>query len=212
MSRYPKPSVTVDVVVFSVLDDVLQALLIRRARDPFKGRWALPGGFIEIDEPLEAAARRELEEETGLRPGRLEQFRTFGDPGRDPRGRTISVVYTALADADRMAPQAASDASAVGWFSALRPPRLAFDHRQILRSAIEHLRQKTAWTTVGAELLPKRFRLAELQRLYEIIMNRKLDNRAFRKKILSQGAVIEIEQPAPERGRRKATLYAFRRR
>ncbi len=129
---YPRPAVTVDLVIVS-WDQPRRVLLIRRKNPPFQGRWAIPGGFVDMDEPLEAAARRELREETGIRaPRRLKQLYTFGDPGRDPRGRTISVVYLAEVDADRVHPQAADDAKEAAWQRLDRPPKLAFDHARIL--------------------------------------------------------------------------------
>jgi 8-oxo-dGTP diphosphatase len=210
--EYPKPFVTVDAVVFSIFDDDLKVLLIKRGRPPFEGRWALPGGFVEIDETLETAAKRELQEETGVANVQLEQLYTFGDPGRDPRGRSISVVYYTLANADRIQPQAATDAADARWFSAFRPPPLAFDHRKILRCAVERLRNKTEWTTVGAELLPRRFTLDDLQRVYEIILQRPMDKRYFKKKVLSQGNIVEIGQTRDEQTHRPIRLYTFCRR
>lgn len=139
---YPRPSVTVDLVVVSK-DMAPRVLLIRRKKPPFEGKWALPGGFIEIDETLEASARRELTEETGVNVGKLVQLATFGDPGRDPRGRTISVVYLARVNAKQIQPRAGDDAAETGWFSLHRPPPLAFDHRQILAQARAYLASST---------------------------------------------------------------------
>lgn len=210
MARYPKPSVTVDIVVFSVFDDDLKVLLIRRGKPPFAGRWAFPGGFVDANEPIEAAARRELAEETGLRLAHLEQLHTFGDPGRDPRGWTISVVYWTLVNADQVRPQAATDAADVNWFSAFRPPPLAFDHDDILRCAIRQLQQKLDGTSVGLELLPRRFTLNQLQRLYEIIWQRPLERRRFRRTMLARGELVEVGQARATGSRRPAKLYSFR--
>jgi 8-oxo-dGTP diphosphatase len=135
---YPRPAVTVDVVIVT-RERRPRVLLVRRKHEPFAGMWAIPGGFVDMDEPLEAAARRELREETGVEAGRLEQLHTFGDPGRDPRGRTISVVYLARVDADRVRPEAADDAAEVGWHPLSRLPPLAFDHQQILACARRRL-------------------------------------------------------------------------
>jgi 8-oxo-dGTP diphosphatase len=135
---YPRPAVTVDVVVVTRGDNP-QVLLIRRKHDPFAGKWALPGGFIDMDEPLEAAARRELREETGVEAETLEQLHTFGDPGRDPRGRTISVVYLTRVDAAQLQPRAGDDAAEIGWYSLRQLPPLAFDHEQILACARRYL-------------------------------------------------------------------------
>jgi 8-oxo-dGTP diphosphatase len=139
---FPRPAVTVDVVLFSGSGDEVKVLLIKRGKPPFEGRWALPGGFVESDEPLAAAAQRELEEETGIANVALEQLYTFGDPGRDPRGWTISVVYYGRVNADHLQTRAATDAADVGWFSALSPPPLAFDHEQVLRFAVGRLGMK----------------------------------------------------------------------
>jgi 8-oxo-dGTP diphosphatase len=138
----PKPSVTVDVVVVASVGGRRKVLLIQRLRPPFEGCWALPGGHVERDEPLKAAARRELREETGLELAHLEQLHTFGDPGRDPRGWTISVAYLALLseeEKEALQPQAGSDAGAAGWFDLENLPALAFDHEQILAHALRVL-------------------------------------------------------------------------
>ena len=137
---YPRPAVTVDIVIVT-REKKPRVLLIRREQAPFEGSWALPGGFVDMDEPLDAAARRELREETGVEAKNLVQLRTFGDPGRDPRGRTISVVYLAHVDIDRVRPRADDDAAAVGWFSLTRPPKLAFDHAEILVHARRYLKE-----------------------------------------------------------------------
>jgi 8-oxo-dGTP diphosphatase len=140
--EYPRPAVTVDVVIVT-REAKARVLLIRRKHPPFVDHWAIPGGFVDMDEPLEAAARRELREETGVRARKLEQLGTFGEPGRDPRARTISVVYLAQVDADKLHPQANDDAAAVGWFPLARPPAdLAFDHAQILAAARQRLRER----------------------------------------------------------------------
>ena len=141
--EYPRPAVTVDVVIIT-RERKPRVLLIRRGRDPFKGHWAIPGGFVDIDEPLDHAARRELLEETGVAAKRLIQLHTFGDPKRDPRGRTISVTYLATVNADDIEPRAGDDAAEVGWFSLARPPKLAFDHKNILAVARKYLKKNHA--------------------------------------------------------------------
>ncbi len=138
---YPRPCVTVDVVIVTK-ETRPRVLLIRRKNPPYAGTWALPGGFIEMDETLEASARRELEEETGVRTGKLVQLATFGDPGRDPRHRTISVVFLAEVNPKQVKPHAADDAAEVEWFPLHRPPALAFDHRRILTCTRAYLRQQ----------------------------------------------------------------------
>jgi 8-oxo-dGTP diphosphatase len=212
LNDYPHPSVTVDLVIFTIAEDDLQVLLIRRGLEPFRGRWALPGGFVEIGESLEQAAARELKEEVGVTNVYLEQLYTFGDPKRDPRGRVISVAYFALVDAERQRIVAASDAADAAWCSVFDPElraRLAFDHKKILDTAVWRLRNKIEWTTVGYELLPKKFTLSELQRVYEIILQRPVDKRNFRKKILAQGQVQELNETRSDVAHRPARLYSF---
>ncbi len=213
--EYPRPSVTVDLVIFTIADNDLKVLLIRRAAEPFKDRWALPGGFVEIDESLETAAARELQEEAGVTDVYLEQLYTFGEPQRDPRGRTISVAYFALTDAAGQRIRAASDAADAQWhsvFSSRLKAKLAFDHKQILEYAVWRLRNKIEWTTVGYELLPKKFTLSELQRVYEIILQKPVDKRNFRKKILSQGQIRELNETRSDGAHRPAKLYSFRKK
>lgn len=213
--EYPHPSVTVDLVIFTIADNDLKVLLIRRGAEPFKGCWALPGGFVEIDESLETAAARELEEEAGVTNVYLEQLYTFGDPDRDPRGRTISVAYFALVDASQQRIQAASDAADAQWHSVFTPKlkgKLAFDHKKILEYAVWRLRNKIEWTTVGYELLPKKFTLSELQRVYEIILQKPVDKRNFRKKILAQGQIGELDEARTDGAHRPAKLYSFRKK
>jgi 8-oxo-dGTP diphosphatase len=141
--EYPRPAVSVDIVIVTRAPKP-RVLLIRRKHEPFAGCWAIPGGFVNMDETLEAAARRELFEETGVRVESLVQLHTFGDPGRDPRGRNISVTYLAVVDADNLKPRADDDAAEVGWFSLTRPPALAFDHRDILAFARKYLKERHA--------------------------------------------------------------------
>ena len=208
--EYPRPAVTVDLVIFTIAANDLKVLLIRRAQEPFKGKWALPGGFVEMDEALEKAAARELEEEVGVSDVYLEQLYTFGAPQRDPRGRVISVAYFALIDASRQNIRAADDAADARWQAVFKPPRLAFDHRQILEYAVWRLRNKIEWTTVGYELLPQKFTLSELQRVYEIILQKPVDKRNFRKRILAQGQITELKETRKDGAHRPARLYSFK--
>lgn len=207
---YPRPSVTVDLVIFTIAANDLQVLLIRRDVEPFKGHWALPGGFVGIDESLEAAAARELQEEAGVKQVYLEQLFTFGEPHRDPRGRVISVAYFALVDSEQQHVVAGSDAAEAEWHSVFQPPPLAFDHQQILDYAVGRLRTKLEWTTVGYELLPPKFTLSELQRVYEIILQKPVDKRNFRKKILAQGQIKELNEIRTDGAHRPARLYSFK--
>jgi len=205
----PAVSVAVDLVIFTVREGVLQVLLIERGVPPYLGQWALPGGFVLDRETLEEAARRELEEETGLKDVYLEQLYTFGDPDRAPRGRTIAVAYYALTPPAE--PRASTDAANAAWHPAARPPKLAFDHAAILRTGLERLRAKLGYSTVGFELLPRQFTLAELQALYEAILERPLDKRNFRKKILSLGLLKSEGCTRAAGAHRPARLYSFAR-
>lgn len=206
----PEIKVTVDVVIFTLLDDELKVLLIRRARWPFEGSWAIPGGFVAPGESLEAAARRELEEETGVHDVYLEQLFTFGDPERDPRGHVITVAYFALVAADRMELHSGSyEASTVQWWPAYDLPPLAFDHDRILRYALQRLRYKLEYSAVGFQLLPELFTLSELQVAYETILRESLDKRNFRRKVLAADILEETDN---YRGgdHRPARLYRFK--
>lgn len=208
---FPRPAVTVDVIIFTIRDDDLKVLLIRRGREPFQGRWAIPGGFVDMNEPLEEAARRELQEETGVRDVLLEQLAAFGDPHRDPRGWVISIAYFVLLNAASLTIQAADDAADVGWFSMSALPPLAFDHDKILACALKQLRSKLAWAPVGVHLLPKKFTLAELQRVHEAILGRRLEPRRFRRQVLSRGIVEELRETRRASSHRPVRLYRFRK-
>lgn len=210
-SKYKRPSVTVDIVLFTILQEELQVLLVKRKHWPFEGYWALPGGFIGMDESLDGAAYRELKEETNVdrEAVYLEQLYTFGAPDRDPRTRVITVAYFALVGADKIDPKAADDAADVGWFSAYHPLQLAFDHDQILDYAITRLRYKLEYSAVGFQLLPEAFTLRELQQAYEIILGEKLDKGNFRSK-LRKTDVIEPTKRYRETGGRPARLYQYR--
>lgn len=206
--QHPRPMVTVDVIVFKLIDERLHVLLVRRARQPFAGHWAFPGGFVEIDESLEHAARRELAEETALDDVWLEQLYTFGRPGRDPRGRTITVAYYALVSADRRTKVAGGDdAERAGWFGLDELPRLGFDHDEILDYALRRLRSKLEYTTAGFQLLPSAFTLSQLQRVYELILGRALDKRNFRRKVLSLGILAPTGRSQTNGAHRPARLY-----
>jgi 8-oxo-dGTP diphosphatase len=187
-------------------------LLIRRDREPFAGQWALPGGFVEVDETLEAAAMRELVEETGVENVYLEQLYTFGEVDRDPRERVVSVAYYALVKLSDHRIQAATDAREAAWFSIGQIPSLAFDHQKILATAHERLRGKVRYQPLGFELLPEKFTLRQLQRLYETILDRSLDKRNFRKKILGMGLLKELDEVETDVAHRAARLYRFDKR
>jgi len=207
--EYPRPAVTVDCVVFGLDEQDLKVLLVRRGLPPFEGRWALPGGFVLMEETLDDAARRELREETGLKDVYLEQLYTFGDVRRDPRGRVVSVAYYALVNLADHSVQAATDASDAAWFAASDLPRLAFDHDRILDAASQRLKGKVRYQPIGFELLPEKFTLSQLQRLYETVLERPLDKRNFRKKILSMGVLVETDEVQQDVAHRAARLYRF---
>lgn len=193
--EYPRPALTVDAVVFGLdlADRSLKLLLIERLGEPFKGHWALPGGFVNMDEPTEKAVLRELEEETSLTGLYLEQLYTFSGVDRDPRERVVSVAYYGLVSPDSLRPRAGSDAKTVEWHKADDLPPLAFDHAEIVRVGLERLRGKIRYQPVGFELLPPQFTLTQLQRMYEIILGRPLDKRNFRKKVLSLRILRELD-------------------
>jgi 8-oxo-dGTP diphosphatase len=203
---------TVDCVVFGLDETDLKVLLIQRKLTPFQHSWALPGGFVRIDETLDEAARRELEEEAGVRDVYLEQLYTFGDLNRDPRERIVTVAYYALAKLSDHRIRAATDAMGVGWFGLDDLPKLAFDHADIVQRAHERLRGKVRYAPVGFELLPLRFSLTQLQRLYEIILGTGLDKRNFRKKILAMDLLVETDEVEQGVRHRAARLYRFDRR
>lgn len=208
--QYPHPAVTTDVVLFTIRGARLQLLLIRRGGEPFRGNWALPGGFLDIDEDLEGCALRELEEETGVSGIYLEQLRTYGRPGRDPRERVISVAYYALAPSERLTLKAASDAAEASWFPAGDLPALAFDHAEIIQAARERLVAKLDYSTIAFQFMPPSFTLSELQEVYEILLDAELDKRNFRKWAL---ALEQIEETGGQRRRgshRPARLYRLK--
>ncbi len=207
--EFPRPAVTVDCVVFGLDEHTLKLLLIKRGHEPFAGAWALPGGFIEENEKLEDAARRELAEETGLKNIFIEQLYTFGDPGRDPRGHTISVCYFGLVNLFEHDLHAASDASDARWFEVQNLPELAFDHAEIIQVALQRLKGKVRYQPIGFELLPRKFTLSQLQKLYEIILEKPLDKRNFRKKILSMDLLIDLQEMQRDVAHRAAKLYSF---
>jgi len=209
---YARPALTIDCVVFGLDDEDLKVLLVERDLEPFAGRWALPGGFVRVDESLDDAARRELAEETGLQKVYLEQLYTFGAVGRDPRERVVSVAYYALVKLSDHRVQAATDARSAAWFAVDDVPKLAFDHDTILQVAHDRLRAKVRYQPIGFELLPAKFPLRQLQHLYEVVLDRLLDKRNFRKKILAMGILNELDEIEQDVAHRAARLYAFDKR
>ncbi len=201
--------VTVDIVIFTILDGRLHVLLVRRGVAPFEGKWAIPGGFVLEDESLDEAARRELVEETGVSDVYLEQLYSFGEPKRDPRGRVVTVTYFALIAAGTV--RGGSDAAEARWHPMKSLPPLAFDHAEILEYALERLRNKLEYTTVGFQFLPREFTLSELQQVYETILDKRLDKRNFRRKIGLLG-IVRATGRSRSAGRRPAKLYSFQAR
>ena len=207
--QYPRAALTVDCVVFGFDETDLKVLLIERGLEPFKGRWALPGGFVRVDETLDAAARRELQEEAGLTNVFLEQLYTFGAVQRDPRERVVSVAYYALVKLTEHAAKAATDAANAQWFPVCKVPKLAFDHAHILSTAVERLKGKVRYQPIGFELLPPKFTLSQLQHLYEAVLGTDLDKRNFRKKVLSFGLLVPLKETQMLGRHRPAQLFRF---
>ena len=205
----PKMSVTVDIVLFTIQERRLQVLLIRRLIAPYQNRYAIPGGFVLENESLGEAALRELREEAGVRNVYLEQLYTFGEPGRDPRGRMITVAYYALAPKSQSV-VAGSDAADAAWFPVGELPLLAFDHAKIVEYALERLRNKLDYTNVGFGLLPEKFTLSDLQLVHEAILGEDLDKRNFRRKIQQKGIVKPLKE-WQETGRKPAQLFSFKK-
>jgi 8-oxo-dGTP diphosphatase len=221
-SRYPRPSVAVDVVLLTVADDTLQTLLVRRTEPPQRGRWALPGTFVRMDESLDAAAARAIATKAGLSDVFIEQLYTFGDPGRDPRTRVLSVTYYALVEAARL--RAAADArtdhdlclarvrrdeESLAVTADASPLELAFDHPRLLAVAVDRIRGKLDYAPIGFELLPDRFTLLDLRRVHEAILGRPLNKDSFRRKVIDRGLVEDTGELARGLGHRPAALYRF---
>src|SRR5215831_6613901 len=207
--QYPRAALTVDCVVFGFDEGDLKVLLIERGLEPFKGRWALPGGFVRVDETVDAAARRELAEEAGLTNVFLEQLYTFGAVDRDPRERAVSVAYYALVKLSEHKAKAATDAANAKWFPVSKVPKLAFDHAGILATAVERLKGKVRYQPIGFELLPPKFTLSQLQHLYEAVLGTALDKRNFRKKVLSFGLLMPLRETQMTGRHRPAQLFRF---
>jgi 8-oxo-dGTP diphosphatase len=207
--KYPRAALTVDCVVFGFDEGELKVLLIERALEPFKGKWALPGGFVRVDETLDEAARRELEEEAGLKNVFLEQLYSLGALERDPRERVVSVAYYALVKLSDFSTKASTDAANARWFPISNVPRLAFDHADILATALTRLKGKVRYQPIGFELLSPKFTLSQLQHLYEAVLGTELDKRNFRKKVLSFGLLVPLKETQMTGRHRPAQLFRF---
>lgn len=205
--QYPHPAVTADCVIFGFDGVTIRVLLIQRGLEPYKGKWALPGGFMNMDETAEQCAARELEEETGLKNTTVEQFYTFSEVGRDPRERVITVAHFALVRLAEV--RGGYDADVARWFGLDEIPSLAFDHDRILRMALNRLKERICFKPIGFELLPEVFTMTELQNLYEAILEVKFDRRNFYNKILKLGILTETEPRPAGTSRRKPIKYRF---
>ena len=205
--KYPHPAVTMDCVIFGFDGERLQVLLVERGIEPYKGRWAFPGGFLKMDETAEEGALRELREETGLERAYIQQFHTFSDPHRDPRERVITIAYYALVKIQEV--HGGDDAASARWFPLSEIPSLAFDHDYILRMATQRLREEIHFQPVGFELLPEKFTLKELQALYEAILGINFDRRNFAKKMLHLEILTELDETIWPTPKREAKLYRF---
>jgi 8-oxo-dGTP diphosphatase len=208
---YPRAALAVDCVVFGLDEGDLKVLLIRRGEDPHRGMWALPGGFVHMGETVDEAARRELREETGLHNLFLEQLYTFSGIDRDPRERVVSVAHYALVRSGDYELVADTDAADARWFGVRALPGLAFDHTDIVDLALERLKGKVRYKPLGFELLAERFTLSELQHVYEAILEKPLDKRNFRKKVLKTGLLVGTDELQKEVAHRAARLYEFDR-
>ena len=206
---FARHAVAVDVVLFTIQGGTLKVLLVKRQQAPYRGDWALPGGIVAADESVDAAALRELQEETNIGNIYLEQLYTFGDTNRDPRGRVVTIAYYALVNWQQFQLKARHRVSQADWFPIKRLPELAFDHRRIVDYALERLQSKINYTTIGFQLLSREFTLTELQGAYEVILGQRLDKRNFRRKML-QLNVLESTKEFKAHGRqRPARLYTF---
>ncbi|HDS74290.1 MAG TPA: NUDIX hydrolase [Firmicutes bacterium] len=204
------PAISVDLVVLTILDDALHVLLVKRRNEPFAGCWSLPGGRAHIEESLEDAARRVLNEKTGISRIFLEQLYTFGEPNRDPRQRIITIAYYALIPFDTTTVLHAGHAEQdIAWAPVATLGCLAFDHEMIIEATLQRLRNKLDYTPVGLELLPEKFTLSELQRVYEIILGKTIDKRNFRKKIRGKDWIERTEGFRRDGPHRPAQLYRF---
>ncbi len=207
--EYPRPAVTTDCVIFGFDEGELKVLMIERSIEPFIGKWALPGGFVGEEETAEECAKRILQKETCLENIYMEQLYSFSDIKRDPRFRVISIAYYALVKLSDYNAQAGTDTTNIKWFSISDIPDLAFDHANILEVAKERLKGKIKYQPIGFELLPEKFTLPDLLHLYETVLLTKLDDRNFRKKILSYGLLSDTGEKQRGARNRAPKLYCF---
>jgi 8-oxo-dGTP diphosphatase len=202
-----RPVLTTNIVIFTLRDEQLKVLLIRRRNPPFQGCWSLPGGVIGTDEDVEANAMRKLEDSTGLSGIYLEQLYTFSAPERDPRERVISVAYYALVASKRLQLRTDEDSEGVGWYSLNELPELAFDHAQMVDTAHQRLAAKLDYSTIAFQFMPELFTLSDLQNVFQIILNRDLDKRNFRKRMRAMEQIRQTSQVQKSGSHRPARLY-----
>ncbi|QWX85223.1 NUDIX hydrolase [Cellulophaga sp. HaHaR_3_176] len=200
---------SVDAVVFGYEEGTISVVLIKRKYEPFKGQWAIPGGFVLDNESLEQAVARELSEETGIKINYLEQLYTFGEPKRDPRSRVVSVAYFGLIKPSAFKIFASTDAEEVQWFNIETLPELSFDHAEILKMAIARLQAKITYEPIGFELLDVKFPFSDLEKLYTTLLGRPIDRRNFRKKILNLNVLDELDEKYSKGSGRPANLFKF---
>lgn len=205
--EYPRAALTADSVIFGFDGQNLKVLLVQRGVEPYKGKWALPGGFLRMDETIEECAMRELKEETALEQTYMEQFGVFSDVNRDPRGRIITTAFYALVRLQDV--QGGDDAAEAAWFDLSNVPALAFDHDRILRVATQRLREDLHFRPVGFALLPEKFTIPQLQRLYEAILSIRFDRRNFMKKMLASGILDDTGEKEQAHAHRAAAYYKF---
>lgn len=214
-SEFDRPNTSVDTVIFTVLNDALHVLTSKRAEHPFKEHWSLIGGFIDLekDKDLEATAMRKLEEKTGVKAPYLEQFGTIGNKSRDPRGWSITTIYFALIPSEGLKLKLGKGTADIKWSKLIGgkvKDKLAFDHKEILRKCTERLRSKVLYTSLPAYLMPPKFTLGELQKIYEIILEKKIDHKSFRRRILSVN-ILEPTKEMRNEGKRPAQLYQLKK-
>ena len=205
--KYPRPEVTTDCVIFGFDGQDMQVLLIERGLEPYKGKWAFPGGFLQMDETAEEGALRELKEETGLEAAYIDQLHTYSDPKRDPRDRVITIAYYALVRIQEV--KGGDDAARAKWFPLDEVPQLAFDHDRILRDAVKELKERIHFEPIGFELLPEKFTMKDLQMLYEAILGVKFDRRNFSKKMMHYELLTQLDETVWPTAKREAVLYSF---
>lgn len=206
--KYPHPAVTTDCVVFGFDGTALNLLLIERGIEPFKGMWALPGGFMNMDETAEQGALRELQEETGVKDIYIEQLQAFTGVGRDPRERVVTIAFMAFVRQEKYEVIGGDDAARAQWFPVAELPQLAFDHHDIISVALEKLRWKITYEPLAFRLLNKTFTMTQVQTIYEVVLGQTFDRRNFHKKMTALGYIVATDQQARGNGR-PSTLYIF---